>query len=51
MDELIVKIIPKFSEFGKDDEINTPDGDYNIAAAVLNIIGRRVTDNSNDDIR
>ena len=48
MDELVVKIIPKFSEYGKDDEINSPDGDYNIAAAVLNILGRRPTDNSND---
>jgi hypothetical protein len=51
MDELIVKIIPKFSSFGKDDEIYSPDGDYNIAAAVLNILGRRPTDNTNDGIR
>lgn len=51
MDELIVKIIPKFSEFDKNDDINTPDGDYNIAAAVLNIMGRRPTDNTNDDGR
>lgn len=49
IDDVVLKIIPKFSEFGKDDEINAPDGDYNIAAAVLNIMGRRVTDNSNDD--
>ena len=51
MDELVVKIVPKFSAFGKDDEIHSPEGDYNIAAAILNILGRRPTDNTNDGIR
>lgn len=51
MDNLVVKIIPKFSGYDKDDEINAPDGDYNIATAVLNIMGRRPTDNTSDDGR
>lgn len=51
MDSIVVKIIPKFSEFGKDDEINSPTGDFNIATMVLNIMGIRPTDNTSDDGR
>lgn len=49
MDSIVVKVIPKFSSLDDDDEISTPVGDYNIATMVLNIMGIRPTDNSNDD--
>lgn len=49
MDTINVKIIPKFYEFGDDDEINTPGGDYNLTNMVLQVMGLRPTDSTNDD--
>lgn len=49
MDKIIVKLLPKFTDFADSDEINTPGGDYNITQMVLQLMGFRPTDNTNDD--
>ena len=44
-----LKLIPQFIDFDLSDEINTPDGDYNLSQMVLKNMGIRPTDNTNDD--
>lgn len=51
LDEIRVKLVPKFTGFDDDEEINTPGGDYSLTQMVLQVMGIRPTDNSNDDGR
>jgi hypothetical protein len=51
MTDMVIKIIPKFDEFDDDDDINSPGGDYSITQMVLQQMGLRPTDNTNDDGR
>jgi len=51
MEDVTVKIIPKFEEFEDNDDINSPGGDYSITQMVLQVMGLRKTDNINDDLR
>lgn len=51
MTDMTVKLIPKFNEFEDTDDINSPGGDYSITQMVLQLMGLRPTDNSNDDGR
>lgn len=48
LDKIVLKVIPKFSELGDDDEINSPAGDYSLTGMVMNIMQLRPTDNTND---
>ena len=49
MTDITIKILPKFGDFGDDDQINSPGGDYQITQMVLQNMGLRPTDNTNDD--
>lgn len=51
MSDITVKLIPKFDEFDDSDDINSPGGDYSITQMVLQQMGLRPTDNTNDDAR
>jgi len=51
MTDITVKLIPKFNEFEEDDDINSPGGDYSITQMVLQQMGLRPSDNTNDDAR
>ena len=51
LDYIVIKMVPKFTELGDDDEINTPGGDYPLSQMVLQIMGQRPTDNTNDDAK
>jgi len=51
LSEIVLKIIPKFDAFSATDEINSPAGDYSISQMVLQAMGLRPTDNTNDDLR
>lgn len=51
MTDMVVKLIPKFNEFEDDDDINSPGGDYSITQMVLQQMGLRPTDNTNDDAK
>ena len=47
--QVVLKIIPVFSAIDDEDVINTPMGDAAITQMVLELIGHRPTDNTNDD--
>ena len=51
MSDITVKLIPKFDEFDEFDDINSPGGDYSITQMVLQQMGLRPTDNTNDDLK
>ncbi len=51
MTNITIKLIPKFEEFDDADDINSPGGDYSITQMVLQMMGLRPTDNTNDDGR
>lgn len=49
LDQLTIKLLPKFSGFNDEEEINTPGGDYQLSQMVMELMGIRPTDNTNDD--
>jgi hypothetical protein len=51
MDKITIKLIPKFDEFEDDDDINSPGGDYSITQRIMQEMGLRPTDNTNDDAK
>jgi hypothetical protein len=51
MTDITIKLLPKFNAFDDDDDINSPGGDYSITQMVLQLMGLRPTDNTNDDGR
>lgn len=51
MTDITVKIIPKFDEFADTDEINSPLGDTALSQMVMQLMGIRPTDSTNDDVK
>lgn len=51
MDKITVKIIPGFESFEYDEEINIPGGAHQVTQLVLQNMGIRLTDGTNDDIK
>ena len=51
MEDISMKIIPRFTDLLDDDEVNTPGGDYPLTEMVMKTMGLRPTDNTNDDGR
>lgn len=51
IEEISVSMIIKFDDYNGDDQINTPGGNYPLTQMILEQMGIRPTDNTNDDGR
>ncbi len=51
IDQLVVKIIPHFEDYAMTDNIEFPMGEAEISKTILQTVGFRPTDNTNDDVR
>lgn len=51
IEQVYVKLLPLFGEFGDDDNIEFPQGEFSAMQMILQTMGYRQTDNINDDVR
>jgi hypothetical protein len=51
VDRVFVKLLPLFEEFEDSDNIEVPGGEDSLSKMILQLMGYRLTDNTNDDAR